>query len=868
MRQSILFKRPCFSVFIGENNAVYRHAVSFNMNAITEKHKDFSLVSRREEKLIEKYYESNDFNLIKENYKNLKNFDILQGRIKIIEEYQNLFNESATQILDKFESIYDLGFVNFYRNNKEYIEYLVDKYNEFNTDVWNRGISAIDSFFGTYCYGKGKQKEPIFCVYLKETFNLTNNKEKIDLYEFENRYFNFINGFVITNSPVMMNSCFKNNSNSLTSCFILSLGNKYSDYMLLLSRITNMNLSKGGVCINLSKVRSFSDEFDNNIMGVGPVRVTLGIEEHMKMVTSSSVKRRTAIGVSLDCWHYEYENFIALQRELGNINKQKVTLCNISTLVCDLFYERVVQDKEWTMFCPSVVPKLIDANSENFKQIYEEYENSLDPLIISRRHSTSARSIQKGISLSCRSSGKPYQNSTDTIDMCNNLKSLGRAFPNVCNEVLLRTTNNITSKSSLTSVCNISHVSYRHAAIGSYSDNADLWEVKEKLTHNISFDMLADKIRRTVRECYSIVQFAKFNISEFDNEEIFNLANNEDRPISIGMSGLSDLYCMINIAHGTEQMKFIDEALFANHYFNARAEGVIIAKQNGKPHSSWKYSDAAKGLHQYDLAFLRKDQMLKKHQWLNNFSYKQTSKREPMNPAVWNQKVIVYEDLVIEPSWESLKLAEKKYGNAFGYITGFQPTATTSICVNNSESCEFIDTNFKTRQVTSGEYYIINKSLCNDLDEIGLFEQYVKDILKKNIGLMKNFCNEVVEESEKRNIYIHEDTKNKLLWIEKKYSTMNEIHYKDILDVYEIRYLYTDMGISHNLYIYEDETKKTIEENTNNLNKWLKYHGELTIMCWLKGLKNISYYTRTIVKNTDNSSSLKYDTNQCTTSCS
>jgi ribonucleotide reductase alpha subunit len=55
------------------------------------------------------------------------------------------------------------------------------------------------------------------------------------------------------------------------------------------------------------------------------------------------------------------------------------------------------------------------------------------------------------------------------------------------------------------------------------------------------------------------------------------------------------------------------------------------------------------------------------------------------------------------------------------------PTASTSQILGNNECFEYFTSNFYTRNTQSGDFFIVNKYLVNDLIKIGLWNQNLKN---------------------------------------------------------------------------------------------------------------------------------------------
>jgi ribonucleoside-diphosphate reductase alpha chain len=138
------------------------------------------------------------------------------------------------------------------------------------------------------------------------------------------------------------------------------------------------------------------------------------------------------------------------------------------------------------------------------------------------------------------------------------------------------------------------------------------------------------------------------------------------------------------------------------------------------------------------------------------------------------------------------------------------PTASTSQIMGNYEMFEPITSNMFTRNTLSGTYQIINKYLINDLLELNLWNDIMKQKIIANNGSIQN---------------IEEIPQN----IKDIYLTIWELKQKDLIDMDADRSAYVCQSSSSNRFI--------INPNNNKLTS-------MYIYCWKKGLKTGCYYLR------------------------
>ena len=139
------------------------------------------------------------------------------------------------------------------------------------------------------------------------------------------------------------------------------------------------------------------------------------------------------------------------------------------------------------------------------------------------------------------------------------------------------------------------------------------------------------------------------------------------------------------------------------------------------------------------------------------------------------------------------------------------PTASTSQILGNNECFEPYTSNIYTRRVLSGEFIVVNKHLLEDLVNLGLWNEGLKQELMRANGSVQDI--DIIPKD-----------------IKELYKTVWELSMKDIIDMSRQRGYFIDQSQSLNLFM----------ENAN--------YSKLTSMhfyAWKSGLKTGMYYLRT-----------------------
>jgi ribonucleotide reductase alpha subunit len=156
-------------------------------------------------------------------------------------------------------------------------------------------------------------------------------------------------------------------------------------------------------------------------------------------------------------------------------------------------------------------------------------------------------------------------------------------------------------------------------------------------------------------------------------------SNKKNRPIGIGVQGLSDVYMMFDYAFDSPQASLLNTKIFETIYHGALERSVELAKEHGV-YGSFYGSPASEGLLQFDLAG-----------------------RTPDNSRY---------------NWDELRTKVRQTGLRNSLLLAPMPTATTSQVLGNNECFEPYTTNIYLRRTLAGEFVVVNKHLIQALGQI------------------------------------------------------------------------------------------------------------------------------------------------------
>ena len=415
--------------------------------------------------------------------------------------------------------------------------------------------------------------------------------------------------------------------------------------------------------------------------------------------------------------------------------------------ISDLFMKRVEEDGNWTLMCPHECPHLYDTYGEEFERLYTGYEAAGKG-----RKTIRARDLWEKILESQIETGTPYMLYKDAANRKSNQKNLGTIrSSNLCTEIMEYTADDEVA------VCNLASI-----AIPMF--------VRQDADGNKFFDhkKLFDVTKKVVRNLDTVIDRNYYPVKEAEN------SNFRHRPVGLGIQGLADAFIMLRLPFTSEEAKKLNQEIFETLYFAAVTSSMEIAKAKGA-YSTFKGSPMSEGEFQYNM---------------------------------WG---VQDEDLSGRWNWKSLRKKVIQHGVRNSLLVAPMPTASTSQILGNNEAFEPYTSNIYTRRVLSGEFIVVNKHLLEDLVELNLWDNNMKEQIMRANGSIQDIEN------------IPQDLKE-------LYKTVWEMSMKDIIDMARHRGYFIDQSQSLNLFMKDPD------------------YGKLTSMhfyAWKSGLKTGMYYLRT-----------------------
>ena len=363
------------------------------------------------------------------------------------------------------------------------------------------------------------------------------------------------------------------------------------------------------------------------------------------------------------------------------------------------------------------------------------------------RKTIKARELWEKILESQIETGTPYMLYKDAANRKSNQKNLGT----------IRSSNLCTEILEYTSadevaVCNLASIALPMFVKDGAFDHQGLYDVTVRATKNLN----------------KVIDRNYYPVKEAEN------SNFRHRPIGLGVQGLADTFIKLRMPFTSDEAKALNQEIFETLYFAALTASKDVAKQEGT-YESYKGSPISKGEFQHNLWGIKDEEL----------------------SGRWD--------------WASLRKDVKKHGVRNSLLVAPMPTASTSQILGNNECFEPYTSNIYTRRVLSGEFIVVNKHLLEDLVNLGLWNEDLKQELMRANGSVQQLDN------------VPDD-------IKELYKTAWEMSMKDIIDMSRQRGYFIDQSQSLNLFM-EGATMAKLTS--------------MHFYAWKSGLKTGMYYLRT-----------------------
>ena len=548
----------------------------------------------------------------------------------------------------------------------------------------------------------------------------------------------------------------------LSSCYLLYCADSIEDITETWTRFSHLSKWAGGLGCSWSAVRGTGAHIHGTNGESSGIVPFLKVANDIALAVNQGGKRPGALCSYVELWHTDIEDFIELRKETGD-DRRRTHNMNTAHWIPDLFMKRLqsIADGElpkeamWTLFRSNDVPDLPELSGQAFEQRYIEYERQVEEGTLHGRKIRLLALWKKMIELLFET-GHPWLTWKDAANLRSPQDHVGVIHnSNLCTEITLNTSMDEVA------VCNLASVNLdQHLTSAGEIDQAKL----------------KDTVQTLMRMLDNVIDINFYPI------EAAQRSNIRHRPIGLGMMGLQDALYRKKIPFDSPAaVAFNDEITETIAFLAYNASAEMAAKRGS--YESFENSKWDRGLLPLDtLELLEKE-----------------------------RGIPIQVDRKARHDWESLRDRIKQNGMRNSNCLAIAPTATIS---NIMGCCPCIEPSYKnihTKSNLSGEFVHTNSHLIEDLMDLKLWDEEMRNDLKYFDGSVQQITR-IPEQ------------------LRKVYKTAFEIEPTWILQSAAVRQKWIDQAQSTNLWLADNDARKA---------------SFMYREAWQRGLKT-TYYLRTL----------------------
>lgn len=587
------------------------------------------------------------------------------------------------------------------------------------------------------------------------------NKEEKAI-EFYNLYSTFSG---CSSTPTLFNS--GTTHSQLSSCYLNTFEDSVDGIFEGLWQEARKSKYAGGLGFDVTPLRATGAKISGTNGASSGLIPWLKIYNDMLIAVNQGGRRPGSGCAYLEPWHLDVEEFINLRKPTGDERRRTHDL-NTALWMCDIFFDRVEENGDWYLFCPSEAGHLHELFGKKFNAAYIELCEKAERGEIKRFKKLKAKTLWKEILKSVFETSHPWITFKDPSNIRYSNQHEGVVHSsNLCTEIMLHTKpskykDGVKIEIGETAVCNLASINLmQHTIIVNGVTQVD-WE-KLKNTTSTLIRMLDNVI----------------DINFYPTEESKN-SNIKHRPIGLGIMGYQDICHLLNVVIDSDESILLADNLQEFISYHAIRTSNELAKERGM-YSTFSGSTWSQGKLPIDTFADAEFERFNRGQ--SNISF------------------------VGKDKWQELREDVKTFGMRNSNVMAIAPTATISYIQGCEQSIEPNYLMLYVYQNKSGDLMLSNTHFVSDMKKLGLWSPEFANAVKAVDG-------DVTQ------LRIPAEYKE-------KYKPAHERDMFKLIKVAGARQKWIDMGQSFNLY-----NNGTSLAYMNNLVKAAKDAGLKTTYYW------------------------------------
>jgi ribonucleoside-diphosphate reductase alpha chain len=458
-----------------------------------------------------------------------------------------------------------------------------------------------------------------FAVIAMVLFSDYTGQRRID---YVRRFYNAVSLFKISlPTPIMCGVRTPNRQYS--SCTLIDVGDSLESIFSSNTAVGYYTSKRAGMGLNFGRIRALGSKIrGGEVIHTGLIPYMRMFEATSKSCTQNGI-RTGAVTSHYPFFHLEIEDLLVLKNNKGN-EDNRIRKMDYSVQLCRLFYKRIIEDGDITLFSPHDVEDMYEAfglDNDLFEKLYAEYENSKV-----KKKKIKARELFTKICTERIETGRLY---IMNIDHCNTHSSFleKNSMSNLCQEITLITKpiNHIDDEEGEIALCVLSAI--------------NLGEIKE-------LNEMEDLCDLTVRALDYIVENQDYPVKAA-------LKMKKRRSIGIGITNFAYYLAKNKVGYDSTAYELVHKTAEYFQYYCLKASNEL-AKEFGKC------------------------------EWYDKTKYSQGI----LPIDTYNKNVDNLIPNKLELDWEGLRENIKQFGIRNSTLTAIMPCESSSATTNSTNGIE------------------------------------------------------------------------------------------------------------------------------------------------------------------------------------
>ena len=366
--------------------------------------------------------------------------------------------------------------------------------------------------------------------------------------------------FISLPTPIMAG--LRTKVKQFSSCTLINAGDSLKSINAVASAIVEYASRKAGIGLNIGRIRAMGQPVrGGDAITTGVVPFAKYFNAALKSCSQGAVRGASAT-FNFPIWHLEFERLIELKNNKGT-EETRIRTVDFSVHLNKTMYQRLIDNKNITLFSPEEVPDLYHAfysgNNTLFEDLYLKYENDQTKT----KKSLPAKEIFNKILSERFETGRIYILHADHV---NNHGSFYEniEMSNLCHEITLPTYPLGDDKGRI-ALCTLSAINW-----GKFNliDSENSWSERAD-------NKLREACEMAVRGLDALLDY-----QDYPNEAA-KRSTMEYRPLGIGIIGFAHWLAKGKLLWGSNEALIQVEKMMERMAYYLTEASIILAKEKG-----------------------------------------------------------------------------------------------------------------------------------------------------------------------------------------------------------------------------------------------------------------------------------------------